>query len=308
MTRAGDAFALDTEDAALLDAVRGLRWPARRPAPGGRVGDHVSRMKGVGAEFTEYRAYRPGDEAAHLDWKLLARSGRAFVRLSQERTVLPTTLVVDASASLAYPSDTHEKWHFARRITLGLASAVHHGSDPVALVVASAEGAIRLPPRTRRGVVHEFVRTLAGVQPGGNVSLASLLGGDAATGRIVLVSDFLGLSVDGESDPLLGLAAQWTAAGREVYAVHVLHAAELDPPRREALVTDPRADGVKRLLGRRTRAGYLAAFGEWRRRLAHGWRQAGAVYTEVVTTEPVARAVRRITSAGAASPERGGRG
>ena len=57
----------------------------------------------MSAEFVEYRGYRQGDDTKRIDWKLLARTDRAYIRLSQERTLLPTALMVDASASLAFP-------------------------------------------------------------------------------------------------------------------------------------------------------------------------------------------------------------
>ncbi|HEU4565419.1 MAG TPA: DUF58 domain-containing protein, partial [Gemmatimonadaceae bacterium] len=56
---------------ALLDALRGVRWPARRPVRGTTTGAHASRMVGVSPEFTEYRPYRQGDDPRRLDWKLL---------------------------------------------------------------------------------------------------------------------------------------------------------------------------------------------------------------------------------------------
>ena len=81
---------------ALLDAVRGVQWPARRVVPAGPVGAHHSRMRGASTEFAEYRAYRQGDEARRIDWRLLARSDRAYVRLTTDRAVLGTTIVLDA--------------------------------------------------------------------------------------------------------------------------------------------------------------------------------------------------------------------
>src|SRR3990172_6521269 len=88
---------------ALLDALRGVTWPARRAALAGTAGSHRSRLHGLSAEFTEYRPYRQGDDPRRLDWKLLARTDRAYLRLTNDRATLGTLLVVDASASMAYP-------------------------------------------------------------------------------------------------------------------------------------------------------------------------------------------------------------
>src|SRR6476620_10338881 len=97
--------------AALLDSVRGIRWPARAAVRGGIPGAHTSRMRGSSAEFTEYRPYRQGDDLRRIDWKLCARSNRAYIRVSNDRAILPTTVVLDASASMAFPVETLGKWH-----------------------------------------------------------------------------------------------------------------------------------------------------------------------------------------------------
>jgi uncharacterized protein (DUF58 family) len=264
------------------------------------AGNHLSRVLGVSAEFTEYRAYRPGDDTQRIDWKLLARSNRAYIRLSNDRTVLSTMLVIDASASFAYPSATLEKWHFARQVAIGLAAASHRGSDPVGLIVATTAGPRRLPPRTRRGVVHDIARVLNGITPEGSPELAPILPMLRSSGRVAIISDFLG-----DAEAMLKIAGQLSAAGREVHAIHVLHTNELNPPRRTTLLTDPEDIEFKRPMTEDSRRRYLHTFSGWREELAREWRMGGAYYTPVATGEPVSRAVRRIAMPGVA---RGGAG
>jgi uncharacterized protein (DUF58 family) len=262
------------------------------------AGNHLSKVLGISAEFTEYRAYRQGDDTNRIDWKLLARSNRAYIRLSNDRTVLSTMLLVDASGSLAYPAANLEKWHFARQIAIGLASAAHGGSDPVGLLIATPEGPRRLPPRTRRGVVHDVARTLAAITPSGNPELAPLLAMLRTTQRVAIVSDFLG-----DAEALLKIGGQLAAAGREVHAVHIVHANELSPPRRTTLLTDPENTDLKRPMTERTRRAYLNTFGDWRDNLARDWRMVGAYYSQVSTSERIANAVRRIAIPGVTSAE-----
>src|SRR5215203_1266643 len=94
----------DVSYGALLDAVRGVHWQARRAATGAIAGTHQSKQRGTSAEFTEYRLYRQGDDPRRIDWRLLARSDRAYIRLATDRAVLPTVLVVDATASMHSPA------------------------------------------------------------------------------------------------------------------------------------------------------------------------------------------------------------
>src|SRR4051812_43779474 len=90
----------------LLDAVRGVHWPSRRAVRAGGAGMHHSKMRGTSAEFTEYRLYRQGDDPRRIDWRLLGRSDRAYIRLATDRAVLPTTIVLDTSASMGFPTLT----------------------------------------------------------------------------------------------------------------------------------------------------------------------------------------------------------
>lgn len=276
----------------LLDSLRGVRWPARRAVAGGLPGAHLSRRRGTAAEFSEYRPYRQGDDPRRLDWRLLARSDRAYVRIAEERSVLPTILVADATASMDHPADSGAKWVRAREIVVALAAIAHASGDPVGLLVASGGAVRRLPPRTRRGVVGEVARALGEASPRGSARLAPLLATLPQGARIVVVSDFLGDDVDA----LLLAARQRIAAGGEVHAVHVVDATELDPPRRAILATDPEHPELRRPLTDASRAAYVAAFTEWRERLATDWRAGGATYSLVRTDEPAAAAVRRLVA------------
>ena len=67
-------------------------------------GIHVGRERGAGVEFSEYRAYAPGDEWRRVDWKLLARADRYFVREAERDSHVATWLWLDATASMAEPS------------------------------------------------------------------------------------------------------------------------------------------------------------------------------------------------------------
>ena len=260
--------------------MQGLTWPARRTARGATAGLHRSRLRGPAPEFSEYRLYRQGDDLRRLDWKLLARTERAFLRLAEDRAVLGTLLVVDGSASMAYPEGPRSKWQVAGAVALGLAACARAGGDPVGLVVGDRV----LPPRTRRGILGEMAQAFA-VAPGGTWRVP-----DAPwPRRVAVVSDFLDAGAG-----LTRRVAEHVAAGGEAYAAHVVAREELDPPGDALLAVDPEEPSVRRALGPDTRAAYRAAFDAWRASIAARWHSLGAVYHECTTDEDPATVVRRI--------------
>jgi len=281
------------EYAALLDAVRGIRWPARSAVRGGIPGAHTSRLRGISAEFTEYRPYRQGDETRRIDWKLFARSDRAYIRLSNDRAILPTMIVLDASASMAFPTATNAKWALAAQIGVALGAVARNSGDPVGLVVAHGEEPLLLAPRMRRSVTHDIIRAVSATRPGGSGPLAPSVSIAAQSGgRLVIVTDFLG-----DAEELLTVASRLVAAGREVHAVHVIAPEEIDPPSEAAMVSDPEALSVRRALTSDTRERYVAAYAAWRDRIAHDFSDAGVAYaTAIVGDETPDHLIRRITA------------
>lgn len=287
---------------ALLESVRGVKWPARRAVQGGAPGAHLARSRGVATEFVEYRPYRQGDDPRRLDWKLLARSDRAFIRLAPDRAVLGTLIAVDASASMAFPADgpanssvqPRTKWRAAKEIAVACSAVAHAGSDPVGMTIAGGSGLIRLAPRTRRSVVAEIARTLDAATPSGSVSLAAAFVGAAA--RVLLVTDCLG-----DLHDLHRAARAHVVSGGEVVVVHVVSRAELEPSHAAMLAIDPEDSSVSRPLTATTRGAYRAAFDNWRGDVARAWRDDGVGYHEVIDDEPIDILVRRlVTPAGGA--------
>ncbi len=279
----------------LLDALRGVTWPARRAALAGTAGTHHSRLRGLTAEFTEYRPYRQGDDPRRLDWKLLARTDRAYLRITSDRATLATVLLVDASRSMAFPESTAAKWRTATHLAVGLASVAHASGDPAGLVVPAAGGVARVAPLTRRGVIGEMVRVLSAVTPEGTAPLAPTLAALRGTPRVAVLTDLLG-----DEAELRTAARELTAGGTEVHCIHVVAREELDPAG-AFLATDPERPDLQRPFVDETRERYQAAFAAWRADTARAWRAAGAVFTGVVTDEPPARAVRRVTGSERAS-------
>ena len=77
-------------DTEFLTALQGFSLWARRIISGGRHAEQLSRDKGAGLEFADYKAYVPGDDTRTIDWNIYRRLGRVVVKVFEERQELPS--------------------------------------------------------------------------------------------------------------------------------------------------------------------------------------------------------------------------
>ena len=87
-----------------LAHVGNLELIAKQVVEGFLSGRHRSPYQGFSVEFMDHRPYAPGDEIRTLDWKLLARTDKHFVKLFQDETNLRAHIVLDRSRSMGYRS------------------------------------------------------------------------------------------------------------------------------------------------------------------------------------------------------------
>ena len=254
---------------------------------------------GRSPEFTEYRAYRPGDDLRRLDWKLYGRTDRLFLRIADDHASLQTSIVLDASASMHFPEEGQGKWQHACAIAIGLSAVAINDGDAVGIVAAASDGDRLLPPRRRRDILHDAAVLLGGIVPDGSPDLAASIHKLESPPRLVVVSDFLG---DAERAlPELAVAA---AAGSEVVVVHIVAAEELNPPKHSFLAEDPELPALRRAMSDANRAAYDAAFASWREGIASQCHAMNANYAMAVTTESVRDVVRRVVAGHAAQYQR----
>lgn len=96
-------------DSALLAETGNLELLAKQVVEGFIIGLHKSPFHGFSVEFAEHRLYNPGESTRHMDWKVLARSDKMFVKKYEEETNLRCHIVMDVSSSMFYPSEQERK-------------------------------------------------------------------------------------------------------------------------------------------------------------------------------------------------------
>ncbi len=116
-------------DAALIDSVHSLEWIARYMGKGLLIGKHKSRKLGTGMEFSQFRPYAQGDDLRLLDWKMYAKTGKFFIRLSTLEVDQELTIHIDNSPSMNYEEEGSSKLHIAKIITATLNYIMAQQSD-----------------------------------------------------------------------------------------------------------------------------------------------------------------------------------
>ena len=230
-------------DASLLAAAGQLTLAARRLVAGAVAGLHPSLHPGRSREFSQYRAYQPGDEPRHIDWKLFARSDRFFLRESEVDTRLAVALVLDATASMQHRGgrrDDPRKFDRARLLAAALARVAETQGDSIALHAVSNGDVSSVSTAGHRQPFRQVVHHLAALEPQGRWPtdprrLAHALGrtqalsgstGPAATRQLtVLLTD--GHEHDGEIRAAL---SPLRARRHEVLFLHFIARDERDFP------------------------------------------------------------------------------
>ena len=117
-------------DQKILKQLECLQINARRSFLGSRQGGHMSIKRGHGIEFSDYRKYEPGDDPRHIDWSLLARSERLYIKRFQEEQDLTVHIFLDTSASMFHEA---LKLRRALEILQALSYVAMSQHDPVQL-------------------------------------------------------------------------------------------------------------------------------------------------------------------------------
>ncbi|MDA3926252.1 MAG: DUF58 domain-containing protein [Kiritimatiellae bacterium] len=145
-------------------------------------GRHKSPYKGFSVEFAEHRQYVAGDDLRNLDWRVLGRKDRYYIKQYIEETNLRATLLVDASGSMAYKGDcaaecydkSYTKFDYARHMAAMLSYLLIGQQDAAGLVTFDTELRSYVPARARTSQVRTILETLENCQPGGETGLANI--------------------------------------------------------------------------------------------------------------------------------------
>jgi uncharacterized protein (DUF58 family) len=212
-------------DLRALAALEHLRFAPRQRIEGAYSGRHQSRRQGGAGEFADFREYAEGEDLRRLDWKVLARTGRAYTRLYQDETNLVCTLVLDASASMTFGAGG-SKLEYVQYLATALSHVISRQQDQVGLAVLADRIREFLPPGSTAGHVAHLQAVIANLNTWPATELAGGLGGlfqrFQRRGLLLLLSDFL---VD-DLEAVFAAVRLFRHRRWEVILLHVVHPEE----------------------------------------------------------------------------------
>ncbi len=144
----------------VINSVAGLTLISRVIVDGYLSGLNRSRRVGAGLEFSQYRGYEPGDDLRLLDWKMLARSGRYYIKQSEIDTHISVKFIIDISASMLHEESDVSKRDYANVLIASLAHLAHSQGDATGLIALNDTTLEALQPALGKQHFNRFLYQL----------------------------------------------------------------------------------------------------------------------------------------------------
>ena len=296
----GHPDALDLLRPEALARIARLELIARGVVEGFVSGRHRSPFKGFSVEFAEHRQYVPGDDLRDLDWRVVGKSDRYYIKQYIEETNLRCTILLDTSGSMQFTGNLAgrldgkrlSKFEYGRYLAASLAHMMIHQQDAIGLVTLDTAVRRYIPARSRANHLRVILGELAGAAGGGETGLAPVLHDVAERvhrrGLVILISDLFD-----DPEEILKALHHFRYKRHEVLVLQVLAEEELTFPfGANSLFEDMELpDRRIQLDPRAIRAEYLDRVRAFIERLRSGCGQMSIDYVPLSTKEPFDQAL-----------------
>jgi uncharacterized protein (DUF58 family) len=148
----------------VIGSVSGLALIARVVVDGYLSGLNHSRRLGPGMEFSQYRGYEPGDDMRLLDWKMLARSGRYYIKQSELETNIAVKFILDSSRSMLHEENSLSKMDYVRVLVASLAYLAQNQGDAVGLFALNDRNLHAIYPRVQKQHFNRLLQELIDIK------------------------------------------------------------------------------------------------------------------------------------------------
>jgi uncharacterized protein (DUF58 family) len=280
-----------TFDAETLMKIKSLELRAKVIVEGFMHGIHRSPYHGFSVEFTDYRQYSPGDDLRYLDWKLLARSDRKYIKRFEDETNLRCYLLADMSKSMGYGSLDWNKSEYAKTAAATFAYFLALQRDAVGLLTFDQAINEFMPARYRPGHLRRIMLSLENALGGQSTDITGALEQIAKTVRkrslILLISDLLA-----PIDSLERCLGYLRSQGHEVAILRILDPTEVDFDFREsAMFLDSETGRDLYIDPQSVRNSYLEKFNAHQSAITTCCQKLGIDFHSVTTDKPLDEAL-----------------
>lgn len=211
----------------VLARITSLELLARTVVEGFISGLHRSPFTGFSTEFAEYRQYMPGDDLRYLDWKLLGRTDRYYIKKYRADTNSQCHILIDASASMRYTTGEITKLQYAQFLGSSLAYLANKQQDAVGLIAFDQEVRTHIPAHTRTGHMRTIFGRMEQIEASNETRLSEMLhlAAERITRRgiIIVISDFYD-----EPEAITEALQHLRFKGNDVIVFQVMDKNELD--------------------------------------------------------------------------------
>lgn len=219
-------MSIDLLSPEFLAKIEQLRLISRKVLAGRMKGERRSKRKGFSTEFADHRGYVVGDDLRFVDWNILARLDRLFIKLFEEEEDLRFHIILDNSASMGFGEPT--KFSQAQRLAAALGYIALVQLDRVRISTASDELVTPMPALRGRASALRLLDGIANLPLAAGTQLAEACRSfsikHSGKGVVILISDLLDKS--GYEAGLKYLAAR----NFDLFVIQILAQEEIDPP------------------------------------------------------------------------------
>jgi len=214
-------------DPLIVAKIDNMALRARLVVEGYLIGQHKSPYHGFSVEFAEHRAYGPGDEIRHIDWKLYGKTDRYYVKRYEEETNLRSYILLDTSQSMTYGSGAITKLEYGSYLSAALTHLMLNQRDAMGLVLFDEKIRKFIPPRAAPSHANIIMGALDKIQSANDTQIRPTLDYMAERikkrGLVILISDLL----DDPGQVLMGLN-HFRHNKQEMIVFHLLDRQELE--------------------------------------------------------------------------------
>ncbi len=276
----------------VINQIKRLDLRAKFVVKGFLQGLHSSPFHGFSVEFSEHRKYSHGDDPAHIDWSLFAKTDKYYVKKFEAETNISGMLVMDSSESMGYTYRQElTKFDYAVCLAAAMAYMMVSQQDPVGLITFDEKISNSLPPRSKRNHLGHLLSLLAKLSPKGKTNLAhslNQLGAMLRTRTLIMVfTDLLD-----NTDEILNSMYRLRHGGHDIILFHVLDEAEVSFPFSGVCeLEDPETNEKLKVDANAFRASYQQEIEEFRKDLGERSAKANIDYVPIDTSMQFDRAL-----------------